>query len=69
MKLFSTKEAAIYITEKTGKSISVRQVQHEIKIGNLPAKILGRDYAIKESDLKRYHRRPTGKIPKSKAAK
>jgi hypothetical protein len=69
MKLFNTKEAALFITKKTGKSMSVRQVQHEIKLGKLPAKIIGRDYAIKENDLNRYQRRPTGRIPKSKGAK
>lgn len=65
MKLLSTKEAAVIIAERTGKPISVRQVQHEIKNGYIKAQRIGNlQYAIYESDLQNYVRRKTGSQPK-----
>ncbi len=58
MNLFTTKEVA----EKLG--LSVRRVQAMITDGNLPAIKLGRDYVIKESDLKLVKDRKPGRPPK-----
>ena len=58
MNLLTTKEAA----EKLG--VSVRRVQAMITKGGLPASKLGRDYLIKESDLKLVEDRKPGRPPK-----
>lgn len=61
MKLLSTKEAAYIIAEKTGKPLSVRQLQHEIALGNLIAQRIGqRSYAILQDDIDHYVRRQPG---------
>jgi excisionase family DNA binding protein len=57
----TTKEAA----EKLG--ISVRQVQTLIGQNRLPARKFGRDYVIKEEDLKLVEHRPITGRPKKKA--
>ena len=60
MNLLSTNEAA----EKLNLSpIRIRQL---IQSGRLPADKVGRDYVIKESDLKLVADRPTGRPPKEK---
>jgi excisionase family DNA binding protein len=46
MKLLSTKQVA----EKLG--VSLRRVQAMITAGKLPAEKLGRDYFVREEDLK-----------------
>ena len=56
MKLLSSKEAAAIIAEKTGRPMSMRQVQQEIKDGHLKAEKIGRIYFIKESALSHYER-------------
>ncbi len=63
MKLLSTKEVAKYLSEMTGKPMSVRQVQHEIFIGRIIAKKIGHSYVVEERHLKHYVRRPPGKMP------
>jgi excisionase family DNA binding protein len=60
MNLLTTKEAA----EKLG--VSVRRVQAMITDGSLPASKLGRDYVIKETDLKLIENRKPGRPPKEK---
>ena len=60
MALLTTKDVA----EKLG--VSVRRVQAMITDGNLPATKLGRDYVIKESDLKFVKDRKPGRPPKKK---
>jgi len=60
MKLLTTKEVATMITEQTGQSIGVRQVQKEIKAGYIKAEKIGGTYLIKESALHHYERRPPG---------
>lgn len=65
MKLLSTKEAAAIISERTGKPISLRQVQHEISLGHLNAQRIGeRSYIISEEDLDNYVRRHPGRPSK-----
>lgn len=61
MSILSTKEAA----EKLNVSpIRVRQL---IADGRLPAKKIGRDYIIEESDLKAVENRRSGRPKKIKA--
>jgi excisionase family DNA binding protein len=67
MKLLTTKEAA----ERLG--VSQVRVNQLIKQGRLPAEKMGRDYFIKESDLKlvedRKPGRPSKQMSKKKAVK
>lgn len=63
MSLISTKEAA----EKLG--ISVLRVQQLIWQKRLPAQKIGRDYVIKESDLKLVADRKPGRPAKNKTKK
>lgn len=58
MELLTTKETA----EKLG--VSVRRVQAMITDGSLPATKFGRDYVIKESDLKLVKDRKPGRPSK-----
>lgn len=60
MSLISTKEAA----EKLG--ISVLRVQQLIWQERLPAQKIGRDYVIKEEDLKLVENRKVGRPAKDK---
>lgn len=60
MKLLTTQQAADIITERTGKPMSVRQIQKEIKAGYIKAEKYGRTYLIKESALNHYERRHPG---------
>lgn len=60
MKLLGTKE----VSERLG--VSQQQVQKLIKIGRLPAQFVGRDYIIRESDLRLISVRKVGR-PKKKA--
>jgi len=60
MRLLSTKEVANIISERTGKEISPRQVQREIKSGYIKAEKIGGQYVIKESALNHYKRRHSG---------
>jgi hypothetical protein len=66
MKLLTTHDVAAYITEKTGRPMSIRQVQHEIKIGKLKAEKIAGTYLIKQHDLEHYHRRHPGPQAKKK---
>lgn len=59
MSLISTKEAS----EKLG--VSVLRVQQLIWAKRLPAKKIGRDFVIDESDLGLVADRPTGRPPKT----
>jgi len=59
MSLISTKEAA----EKLG--VSVLRVQQLIWQNRLPAQKIGRDYVIKEEDLKFVENRKVGRPPKN----
>jgi excisionase family DNA binding protein len=61
MKLLTTKEAAARL------GISVMRVQQLIWGGRLPAEKMGRDYFIKEDDLKLVADRKPGRPPKTKA--
>ncbi len=61
MILLTTKQVA------TRLSVSVRRVHQLIEDGRLPAEKTGRDYFIKESDLKLVADRKTGRPPKAKA--
>lgn len=71
MKLLTTKEAAARL------GISVLRVQQLIWGGRLPAEKMGRDYFIKEDDLKlvedrkpgRPRKAPDGKVSKQAAKK
>jgi excisionase family DNA binding protein len=60
MKLLTTKQAA----EKLG--ITPRRVQALIEAGRLPASKFGRDYMIKEADLKLVEDRKVGRPKKEK---
>jgi excisionase family DNA binding protein len=59
MKLLTTKEVA----ERLG--ISVKRVQQLIAAGRLPAEKMGRDYFIKEDDLKLVADRKPGRPRKA----
>ena len=62
MKLLSTSEAAVKL------GVTVGRVQQLIWDGLLPAQKVGRDYVIKEDDLKLVENRPkVGRPPKAKA--
>jgi excisionase family DNA binding protein len=68
MKLLTTKEAALKL------GVSVLRVQQLIWDGRLPAEKMGRDYFIKEEDLKLVEDRKPGRPrkpqdEKAKAAK
>lgn len=60
--MLTTKQAA----ERLG--VSVRRVHALIQDERLPAEKLGRDYVIKEADLKLVADRPTGRPPKQATA-
>lgn len=60
MKLLTTKETA----ERLG--VSVARVHQLISEGRLPAEKMGRDYFIKEDDLKLVEDRKPGRPPKAK---
>lgn len=61
MKLLTTKETA----ERLG--VSVARIHQLISEGRLPAEKMGRDYFIKEDDLKLVEDRKPGRPPKAKA--
>lgn len=61
MELLTTKEVA----ERLG--VTVTRVQQLIAAGRLPAEKKGRDYFIKEDDLKLVEDRKPGRPPKAKA--
>jgi excisionase family DNA binding protein len=63
MKLLTTKEAA----ERLG--VGYVRVNQFIKEGRLPAQKYGRDYMIKESDLKLVEDRKPGRPPKQASKK
>jgi excisionase family DNA binding protein len=63
MKLLTTKEAA----ERLG--VGYVRVNQLIKEGRLPAEKMGRDYMIKESDLKLVQGRKPGRPPKKVSKK
>lgn len=63
MELLTTPEAA----KRLG--VTVARVQKLIWDGRLPAQKIGRDYVIKEEDLKLVENRKTGRPPKAEAAK
>ena len=63
MNFISTKEAA----ERLG--VSVLRVQQLIWAERLPAQKFGRDYMIKESDLKLVEDRKPGRPPKQASKK
>jgi excisionase family DNA binding protein len=62
MKLLTTPEVA----DRLG--ITVTRVQQMIAAGRLPAEKMGRDYFIKEDDLKLVENRKAGRPPKSALA-
>ena len=61
MNLLTTKKVA----ERLG--VSVRRVHALIQAERLPAEKFGRDYMIKEEDLKSVEDRKPGRPPKAKA--
>jgi excisionase family DNA binding protein len=60
MKVLTTSQAS----EKL--NVSVRRIHQFIKQGRLPAEKLGRDYVIKEKDLRFVTERKNGRPPKKK---
>ncbi len=52
--IYSIKEAVEIITLKTGKSVSLRQVQHECYLGHIKAEKKGKFYLIEPSNLDDY---------------
>jgi excisionase family DNA binding protein len=61
MKLLTTNEVA------TRLGVTVKRVQAMIRDGRLPAEKMGRDYFIKEDDLKLVADRKPGRPSKAKA--
>jgi excisionase family DNA binding protein len=62
MSLLTTSEVA----ERLG--VTVPRVHALIRVGRLPAEKMGRDYFIKEADLKLVENRKPGRPPKAKPA-
>ncbi len=62
MKLLTTPAAAARL------GVSVTRVQQMIVAGQLPAEKMGRDYFIKEDDLKLVENRKPGRPPHAKPA-
>jgi excisionase family DNA binding protein len=60
MNILTTRAAATIL------GISIRQVQTLIQRGKLPAEKIGRDYFIKDSDLKLVEQRQVGRPSKQK---
>lgn len=60
MTLLTTKETAERL------NVSVRRVHQLIEEGRLPAEKMGRDYFIKDEDLKLVEDRKPGRPPKGK---
>ncbi|HJR05885.1 MAG TPA: helix-turn-helix domain-containing protein [Pyrinomonadaceae bacterium] len=60
MKLLTTKQVA----ERLG--VSIGRIHQLINEGRLPAEKLGRDYVIREEDLKLVEGRKVGRPPKAK---
>ena len=60
MNLLTTPEAAARL------GVTVTRVQQMIAAGRLPAQKMGRDYFIKEDDLKLVANRKPGRPPKAK---
>lgn len=58
MKMLTTKEAG----ERLG--VTVQRIHALLRDGRLPAEKFGRDYLIKESDLKLVENRKPGRPPK-----
>jgi excisionase family DNA binding protein len=63
MNLLTTRDAA------TRLGVTVTRVQAMIIAGRLPAEKLGRDYVIREADLKFVADRKPGRPPKATSAK
>ena len=61
MKLLTTKQVA----ERLG--VSIGRIHQLINEGRLPAEKVGRDYVIREEDLKLVEGRKVGRPPKAKA--
>lgn len=66
LTLITTKQAALVIEQQTGKTMSIRQICREIKVGNLVAHKIANSYLIDPSDLKKYRRGKVGR-PKNKS--
>ncbi len=62
MSLLTTREAA----ERLG--VSMKRVQAMIRDERLPAEKMGRDYVVKETDLKLVENRKPGRPPKAKTS-
>ncbi len=62
MRLLTTNEVA----ERLG--VTVPRVHALIRVGRLPAEKMGRDYFIKEEDLKLVENRKVGRPPKQATA-
>lgn len=63
MKLIGTKEASVKL------NISQTRVQALIKANRLPAEFVGRDWVIKEEDLKLVEKRKNGRPKKTMEVK
>jgi excisionase family DNA binding protein len=63
MNLLTTRDAAVRL------GVTVTRVQAMIIAGRLPAEKLGRDYVIREADLKFVADRKPGRPPKAASAK
>lgn len=63
MKMMSTKEVAEHL------GVTLPRVHALIKAGRLPAEKMGRDYFIKDSDLKLVEDRKPGRPPKPSVPK
>jgi excisionase family DNA binding protein len=61
MKLLTTKQVAECL------GVSIGRIHQLINEGRLPAEKLGRDYVIREEDLKLVEDRKVGRPPKVKA--
>ena len=59
MNLLTTNQVA----ERLG--VTIKRIQAMIRDGRLPAEKMGRDYFIKESDLKLVENRKPGRPPKT----
>lgn len=60
MNYLTTKQIAELVAERTGRPVSVRQIQREIKSGRIKAEKIGGQYLIRENALNHYERRHPG---------
>jgi excisionase family DNA binding protein len=67
--MIETNKARLLTTAETAQALGITasQVSLLIRQGKLPAEKHGRDWLVKESDLKNFERTPVGRSPSKKS--